>query len=126
MSSAARKQSENEDAASMTVVKNQEPSVQPVPSVPTQEPELSLEQKIQKVEDLTTLIDKLRKLKETQRNLQTFRLAGDGYSNFLQLRDLNNNQEFKTYNASVIEEVLSVVKHSLSEKIAEIEAQIKF
>jgi len=126
MSSAARKQSENEDAANMTVVKNQEPSVQPVTSVPTQEPELSLEQKIQKVEDLTTLIDKLRKLKETQRNLQTFRLAGDGYSNFLQLRDLNNNQEFKTYNASVIEEVLSVVKHSLAEKIAEIEAQIKF
>jgi len=123
MSSTAKKQAENLDAANMTVVKNEE-TVDAVIVQP--EPELSLEQKIQKVEDLTMLIDKLRKLKETQRNLQTFRLAGDGYSNFLQLRDLNNNQEFKTYNASVIEEVLSVVKHSLAEKISEIESQIKF
>lgn len=123
MSNTARKQAEQQDAASMTVVKNEE-TVDAVIIQP--EPELSLEQKIQKVEDLTILIDKLRKLRETYRNLQTFKLSGDGYSNFLQLRDLNNNQEFKTYNAAVIADVLDVVKRTLADRIAEIEARINF
>jgi len=123
MSNAAKKQVEKEEAANMTVVKNAEP----VDAVIVEaEPELTLEEKIQKVEDLVMLIDKLRKLKDSQRNLQTFRLAGDGFSNFLQLRDMNNNQEFKTYNSAVISEVLEVVKRNLANKIDEIERQIRF
>jgi hypothetical protein len=120
MSNTAKKQAE--ESASMTVVK----SAENVPAIVQTPQELSLEQKIHKVEDLVLLIEKHKRLKESQRNLQTFKLANDGASNYLQLRDLNNSTEFKTYNSSVIAEVLEVVKQTLAARIAEIEQQITF
>jgi hypothetical protein len=57
----AKKSVENvEEAVQMTVVKNQEePQTVPVPEpAPALEPELTLEQKINKVEDLSTVIEK--------------------------------------------------------------------
>jgi hypothetical protein len=124
MSNAARKQAETEEAATMTVLKNQEEPVQVTVVEP--DPELSLDQKIRKVEDLNLLIDKWRKLQESARSLQTFKLSGDGYSNQLTFRDMQNGQEFKTYNSAVINRVIGVIKDTLAEKIAEIEAQIRF
>jgi hypothetical protein len=126
----AKKQVEKEEAATMTVVKNQneEPSVQSVPTVPSVEPalELTIDQKIHKVEDLVMLIDKYHKLKETKRNLETFQLASDGFTNQLTLRSTTTGFEFKTYNTSVVAEVFDVINKTLTSKIAEIEAQIKF
>jgi len=121
-----------EDAATMTVVKNQEqedalqtdPLI--VPPAPTPEPELSLEQKISKVEDLTMVIDRWRKLIESRRNLQTFKLSTDGMSNHLRLVDTVSGHEFKTYNTSVISSVLEVIRKTLDDKIAEVESQIRF
>ena len=119
-----------EDAATMTVVKNQEqevaPQTDPVIVPPAPEPELSLEQKISKVEDLTMVIDRWRKLIESRRNLQTFKLSTDGMSNHLRLVDTVSGHEFKTYNTSVISSVLEVIRKTLDDKISEVESQIRF
>jgi hypothetical protein len=129
----AKKSVENiEEAVQMTVVKNQEepqvtttPLPEPAP-VPAPEPELTLEQKINKVEDLTMVIDKWRKLIDSRRNLQTFKLSTDGMSNNLRLIDTTSSHEFKTYNSAVISSVLEVIRKTLDDKIAEVEAQIRF
>jgi hypothetical protein len=124
MSNTAKKQNEKE-AASMTVVKNDEPETFEAKLIEP-EPELSLEQKIRKVEDLNLLIDKWHKLRESERSLQTFKLAGDGYSNQLIFRDMTSGQEFKTYNSAVISRVIGVIRDTLAEKLAELETQIRF
>lgn len=115
---------QSDESAEMTVVKNQEPVINVV--IVEAEPELTLEQKIQKVEDLSMLIDKFRKLRESKRNLETFKLSSDGFSNQVMLRDVNTGHEFKTYHSVVIGRVLDVIKSSLDEKIAEIEEKIRF
>ena len=136
----AKKSVENvEEAVRMTVVKNpspndavrreEEPQPAPVPEpapAPVPEPELTLEQKINKVEDLTMVIDKWRKLIDSRRNLQTFKLSTDGMSNNLRLIDTTSGHEFKTYNSAVISSVLEVIRKTLDEKITEVESQIRF
>lgn len=124
------------DDAVLTVVKNPEPEVAPqlaavvnpivVPPAPAPEPELTLEQKISKVEDLTMVIDRWRKLIESRRNLQTFKLSTDGMSNHLRLVDTTSGHEFKTYNTAVISSVLEVIRKTLDEKITEVESLIRF
>jgi len=128
------KKAENpvEEAVQMTVVKNnEEPRPAPIPDpapapAPAPEPELTLEQKINKVEDLTMVIDKWRKLIDSRRNLQTFKLSTDGMSNNLRLIDTTSGHEFKTYNSAVISSVLEVIRKTLDEKITEVEGQIRF
>ena len=123
-----------DDAAQIVAVKNPEPEVAPqsapvVNSVivpPAPEPELTLEQKISKVEDLTMVIDRWRKLIESRRNLQTFKLSTDGMSNHLRLIDTASGHEFKTYNTAVISSVLEVIHKTLDEKITDVESQIRF
>lgn len=124
MNNAAKKQVEKEEAANMTVVKNNEDPIQV--TVMEAEPELTLEQKINKVEDLSMLIDKWRKLIDSRRNLQTFKLSTDGMSNNLRLIDTASGHEFKTYNSAVISRVLDVIRQTLDERISEVESQIKF
>jgi hypothetical protein len=132
MSNSAKKQVVTEETASMTVVKNHEqetvPPAESVTIVPEVEvvPELSLEEKIQRIEDLTVLIDKRKKLQESRRSLQSFKVAADGFSNQLSIHDLTSHSEFKTFNAAVITRVMDVIKSSVDEKLAEIESQIKF
>ena len=131
MSNAAKKQVENTETASMTVVKTPEqeaPEVQNVVNVPEVEvvPELSLEEKIQKLEDLNILVDRRRKLLDSRRSLQTFKISADGLSNQLVLHDMTSHSEFKTYNAALISRVMEVMRETVEEKLAEVEAQIKF
>jgi len=136
MNNTAKKQVEKEEPVNMTVVKNPEPEVAPqpaavlnpivVPPAPAPEPELTLEQKISKVEDLTMVIDRWRKLIESRRNLQTFKLSTDGMSNHLRLVDTTSGHEFKTYNTAVISSVLEVIRKTLDEKITEVETLIRF
>lgn len=131
MSNAAKKHVENQESASMTVVKTPEqeaPEVQNVVNVPEVEvvPELSLEEKIQKLEDLNILVDRRRKLLDSRRSLQTFKISADGLSNQLVLHDMTSHSEFKTYNAALISRVMEVMRETVEEKLAEVEAQIRF
>jgi len=90
------------------------------------QPELTLQQKIQKVQDLSLLIDKLNMLSETKRNLQTFKLSSDGLGIQLFLRDSINGREFKTQNSVVIARLIEEINSTLQEKIDEVQQQIRF
>ena len=127
----AKKIEHTEEIPPMVVVKTIEPEVIPFPKpepviAPPPIPELTLEQKINKVEDLSTVIEKWRKLIESRRNLQSFKLANDGMSNHLRLVDQVTGMEFKTHNTAVIETVLNVIRQTLDGKISDVEDQIKF
>jgi len=74
---------------------------------------LSLDERIQKVEDLSLLIDRYRILNESRRKLQTFQLGADGLSSSIQLRDAAGN-EFRTSNSAVM-------KRTLDTKVREVE-----
>jgi hypothetical protein len=124
MNNAAKKQVANQEAANMTVVKDQDEVVEAV--VVEAAPELTIEQKIHRVASLTMLIDKYHKLQESQRNLETFLLASDGFTNQLSLKSTTSGFEFKTFNSKVVAEVIDVINKTLTAKIAEVEAQIKF
>ena len=113
----AAKTSAKADSAKMEVKKNETSAVEN--SV------LSLEKRIRKVEELTIIIDKWRKLNEAKKNLTGFKLGADGLSSTVVIRDVSG-QEFKTSHNIVVETVLKSVQHVLDEKIAEVEKQIDF
>ena len=81
---------------------------------------LSLDERIQKVEDLSLLIDRYRILNESRRKLQTFQLGADGLSSSIQLRDAAGN-EFRTSNSAVINTVIEEMKRTLDTKVREVE-----
>ena len=109
-------ESNGQNKASLGVVKKEEKVTAEVPS---------LEKRIQKVEDLSMLIEKWRKLTETRWNLQTFSLGADGMGATIFLRDASG-KEFKTSNTPVVSAVMEEIKTTLDGKIKEVEAQIKF
>jgi hypothetical protein len=86
---------------------------------------LSLEKRIQKVEELNIVIDKWRKLNEARKNLNGFKLGADGLSSTVVIKDVSG-QEFKTSHNIVVETVLKTVKEVLDAKITEVEDQINF
>ncbi len=86
---------------------------------------LSLEKRIQKVEELTIVIDKWRKLCEARKNLQGFKLGSDGLSSTVIIKDVSG-QEFKTSHNIVVETVMNSVKEVLDAKIQQVEDQINF
>ncbi len=119
MTNAAKKQTAAKDEAAktnMTVVKTEQK--QTAESLP-------LDKRIQRVEDLSMLIDKWRKLTETRRNLETFNLGADGMGATVFLRDAGG-KEFKTSNSPVVAAVTEEIKATLDGKIKEVEAQIQF
>ena len=85
----------------------------------------TLEEKIQRVEDLTLLIDRYRALAESRRKLQTFQIGADSLSSTILLRDAAGN-EFRTSNSSVITTVIDEMKRTLDSKVREVETLINF
>ena len=131
MANTAKKLSETsvEESAPMQVVKNDQPAAAAVEiplEQPVPQPELTLEQRISMVEDLTMLIDRWRKLQESYRNLQTFKIGTDGMSTQIVLRDTTSGKEFKTSNSSVVARILEEIRLTLQGKITEVESQIRF
>jgi len=88
-------------------------------------PVLTLEKRIQKVEELNIVIEKWRKLGEAKKNLTGFQLGNDGLSSTITLKDAAG-REFKTSHNLVVTTVLSTLQEVLDEKIAEVEEQINF
>ena len=78
---------------------------------------MSLEKRIQKVQELFKVIDKWRKLNEAKKNLTGFKLGADGLSSTVIIRDVTG-QEFKTSHNIVTETVLATVLEVLNAKIA--------
>jgi hypothetical protein len=84
---------------------------------------LTLDERIQRVEDLSLLIDRWKTLNDSRRKLQTFQIGADSLSSVISLRDSNGN-EFKTSNSAVITSVIDEMKRTLDGKVKEVEEQI--
>ena len=97
----------------MTVVKDVEEAAR----------KMTLEERIQRVEDLSMLIDRWKTLNDSRRKLQTFQIGADSLSSVISLRDANGN-EFKTSNSAVISSVIDEMKRTLDMKVHDVEEQI--
>ena len=117
MTTVAKKANGQTNEAKMEVVKKE--------TVVVENPVLSLEKRIQKVQELNIVIEKWRKLSEAKKNLTGFKLGADGLSSTVVIRDVSG-QEFKTSHNIVVETVLKSVQEILEVKIAEVEVQINF
>ena len=87
--------------------------------------ELTLEQKIEKVETLKMLIEKREILEDSRKKLNSFVIGSPQFGESIKLTDENGNN-FQTSNTEVLTKVIATIKDTLIEKIAEIEKEIKF
>ena len=88
-------------------------------------PQLTLDQKIEKVENLKTLIEKREKLEQSRKKLQSFVIGTNNFNEHIVLTDENGNK-FSTSNTEVFANVVETINKTLVSKIAEIEKQIEF
>lgn len=131
MGNAAKKLVENEALTSMSVVKNEAETQAETPGAvmaPEQPkaPVLSLEERIQRVEDLAILVEKRGQLQASLREISTFKLSSDAMSNRITLRNLGAQKEFNTSNSEVISEIIEVIIRKIEGKLREVEALITF
>jgi hypothetical protein len=90
---------------------------------PVEVRKLTLDEKIQKVEDLSLMIDRWRTLSDSRRKLQTFQIGADSLSSTILLKDGAGN-EFRTSNSTVITTVIDEMKRTLDVKVREVEEMI--
>ena len=88
-------------------------------------PVLTLEQKLEKIDELNRIIAKYQRLQEARKNLNTFKIGSDGLNLTITIKDASG-QEFKTSHNIVVETVLSTVKQILNERISDVEKDITF
>lgn len=86
---------------------------------------LTINQKIEKINNLYNLMEKREKLTETKENLNRFRVSADGNSQRMTIKD-GFGAEFNTSNASVIIDVVALIKKVVDTQIKEVEDQINF
>lgn len=96
----------------------------PVPTPPPAQ-ELTLEQKIEKIDNLKILIEKREILEESRKKLNAFVVGSPQFGENIKLTDENGNV-FQTSNTEVFTKVIATIKDTLIEKIKEIETDIKF
>lgn len=87
--------------------------------------ELTLDQKIEKVENLKILIEKREKLEESRKKLSSFVVGSNQFSEKIVLTDDRGNS-FNTSNSEVFTKVVGTINETLITKISEIEKQIEF
>lgn len=118
----AQKQ-EPEPQAAQTEAPAPVPEVVEIPEPP--KPTLTLEQKIEKVANLKTLIEKRERLEESRKKLTSFVIGTNQFNENIILTDENGNT-FKTSNSEVFAKVVEAINSTLVSKIREIETQIEF
>jgi len=96
----------------------------PVPTL-TPVPELTLEQKIEKVENLKLLIEKREILEDSRKKLNAFVIGSPQFGENIKLTDEHGNT-FQTSNTEVLTKVVATIKDTLVEKIKDIEKEIQF
>ena len=108
-----------------TPVKEVDKKLEKVELLLPPKPEMSLEQKIEKIENLKTLIEKRELLESSRKKLGSFVIGANQFSENIVLTDENGNK-FQTSNSEVVSKVVKSINETLVEKISEIEKQIEF
>jgi hypothetical protein len=96
--------------------------VQPVEKVA---PVITLEKKMERVEELNITIAKWKALQVARKGLTNFRLGTDGMTSKLSLEDADGHP-FSPSNPVVVEAALLHIQKVLNQKISETEAEINF
>jgi hypothetical protein len=96
-----------------------------VNGVDTPEPVISVERRIEKVEELKITIRKYQQLQDARKGLTSFRLGSDGMSATLTLKDADGHP-YSISNPVVVEAALNHIRQVLNEKIFETEKEINF
>jgi hypothetical protein len=97
----------------------------PVPAAPELKKELSIVEKILKIENLQLVISKRQKLIETYSLLERFQLGSNDFNCSLRLSDSDGNV-FNTSFSPGIKKVIEFLKMSFEKSIEETEQQINF
>jgi hypothetical protein len=88
------------------------------PTATPPKPVLSLEQKIEKIENLKTLIEKRERLEASRKKLTSFVVGANQFSENIVLTDENGNT-FKTSNSEVFTKVVQTINNVLVGKISD-------
>jgi len=75
------------------------------------------------VQNKGVILQKLELLSQTEKNLDSFNLGKDGVKDNLQIMDGEGNK-FQTYNTSIIEKVIDVLKIEIGDKRATAENEL--
>ena len=89
------------------------------------EPVISVERRIEKVEELKITIRKYQQLQDARKGLTSFRLGSDGMSATLTLKDADGTP-YSISNPVVVEAALTHIRQILNEKISDTEKEINF
>lgn len=116
---------EKPEVKAVETVENPVKVVEPVQPVEPPKPQLTLDQKIEKIENLKTLIEKRERLEASRKKLTSFVVGANQFSENIILTDENGNT-FKTSNTEVFTKVVDTINSTLVSKISEIEKQIEF
>ncbi len=107
--------------------KAEEKLPEPVKIIPAEEPkkELTLIEKILKVENLQLVIEKRGKLVQTRSELERFQTASNDFNCSMRLNDSDGNV-FTTSFTPGIKKVIDFLKSSFDASISDVEGKIKF
>jgi hypothetical protein len=103
----------------------EEPIKIPVPPAPEVKKELTVTEKILKIENLQLVITKRQKLLETHSQLERFQLGSNDFNCTMKLSDSDGNV-FTTSFTPGIKKVIEFLRASFESSIAETEKQINF
>jgi len=107
------------------VTQNEEPIKIPVPPAPELKKEMTLMERILKVENLQLVIEKRGKLVQTRSELERFQTASNDFNCSMRLNDSDGNV-FTTSFTPGIKKVIEFLKASFDASIAETEQKIIF
>ncbi len=97
------------------------------PVIPTPEPkkEMTLLEKILKVENLQLIVEKRAKLVQTRSELERFQISSNDFNCTMRLNDSDGNV-FTTSFTPGIKKVIDFLKSSFDASISDVEGKIKF
>ena len=97
------------------------------PAIPAPEPkrEMTMMEKILKVENLQLVVEKRAKLVQTRSELERFQISSNDFNCSMRLNDSDGNV-FTTSFTPGIKKVIDFLKSSFDASIADVEGKIKF
>lgn len=102
----------------------EQPNAQPAPE-PELKKELTLMEKILKVENLQLVIEKRAKLVQTRSELERFQTASNDFNCTMRLNDSDGNT-FTTNFTPGIKKVIEFLRSAFDSSISDVEAKINF
>ena len=120
----------NNSAVKTETNKESKPALVVVPAektnvTPEATRELTLEERIQRVENLQLLVSKRARIVSTRSELDRFQIASNDFNCALDISDSDGNK-FRTTFTPGVKKVLEFLKKSFDESIKEVEEQIQF